>query len=271
MIVTLLVVAFFAQAPSAEMERAKEEIRRLESLVAAGAIAPARLLDTRLNLADAEDAATLDRTLYAHIELQDFTETQAADMVAAAERRVNRQSERIGKQQKLVDAGVLARADSEPLRVELESRKTVAGFAHSRSRLLQELAEMARAEEAVVAMTPSTVLGRGGPLIEHFDGSGRFNDGDLKRIVLEFEKEFSKPLPISAKGETAVHRAMGFDHRGRVDVGVSPDSDEGRWMRKFLSTNKIPYIAFRRSIAGQATAAHIHLGTPSPKLAPSAD
>ena len=190
-------------------------------------------------------------------------------MVAAAERRVRRQSELIEKQQRLVAAGVLALADAEPLKLELDARKIVVALAHSRSRLLQELAEMARSEEAV--LTPSNVLGHGGPLIEHFAGSGRFNDGDLKRIVLEFEKEFAKPLPISAKGETAVHRAMGFDHRGRVDIGVSPDSDEGRWMRRFLATNKIPYIAFRRSIVGQATAAHIHIGTPSPKFTPSAD
>ena len=269
MILTLIAMALFAQGSSAEMDRAKEEIRRLETLVAAGAIAPARLVEAKQNLADAEDAAALGRTLYAHIELQDFTETQVAEMVAAAERRVRRQAERIDKLQRLVDAGVRPRTDAEPLNLELESRKTVVALAHSRSRLLQELAEMARSEEVV--LTPSTVLGSGGPLIEHFAGSGHFNDGDLKRIVLEFEKEFAKPLPISAKGETAVHRALGFDHRGRVDLGMSPDSDEGRWMRKFLATNKIPYIAFRRSIAGQATAAHIHIGTPSPKFTPSAD
>lgn len=270
MISTLIAVVLFAQGPSAEMDRAKAEIRRLEALVEAGAVAPAKLIEAKQNLADAEDAAALDRTLYAHIELQDFTEIQVADMVAAAERRVRRQSERIEKQQRLVAAGVLAPADSESFKLELESRKTVLALAHSRTRLLQELTEMARSEEAIV-LTPSTVLGRGGPLIEHFAGSGRFNDGDLKRIVLEFEKEFAKPLPISAKGETAVHKAMGFDHRGRVDIGVSPDSDEGRWMRKFLAENKIPYIAFRRSIAGQATAAHIHIGPPSPKIAPAAD
>jgi hypothetical protein len=272
MVWTLLAAALFAQAPSVEMERVKEEIRRLESLVAAGAAAPARLSEAKQSLADAEDAAVLHRTLYARIALQDFTEAQAAEMLAAAERRVQRQSERIDKHRKLVAAGVVARADAEPLQLELESRRTVVGLAQSRSQLLQELTEMARSEEAAaVTLTPSSMLGRGGPLIERFAGSGRFNDGDLKRVVLEFEKEFAKPLPISAKGETAVHRAMGFDHRGRVDVGVVPDSEEGRWMRKFLAANKIPYIAFRRSIAGQATAAHIHIGTPSPKLAPSTD
>ena len=130
------------------------------------------------------------------------------------------------------------------------------------------LLEIARSEQAV-ATTPATVAGHGGPLIELFQGSGRFNEGDLKRITLEFEKKFTKPLPVSAKGETAVHRTLGFDHRGRVDIGVAPDSPEGAWMRGFLAENRIPYIAFRRSISGQATAAHIHIGTPSPKLAPA--
>ena len=44
--------ALMAQAPSAEMEKAKAEITRLEQLVAAGAIAPARLADARQALAD---------------------------------------------------------------------------------------------------------------------------------------------------------------------------------------------------------------------------
>lgn len=261
----LIAVALLAQGPSAQMERAKEEIARIETLVSAGALAPARLVEARQILADAEDAAVLDRTLYAKILLQDFSEQQVSDMVAAAERRLTRHQQRIGQQQRLIDAGVLARADSGSLSQELDSRRNVVQLAHSRAGLLQELLEMARSEQAV-ALTPSTVLGHGGPLIEHFQGSGRFNDGDLKRITLEFEKKFSKPLPISARGESAVHRTLGFDHRGRVDIGVTPDSPEGTWMRTFLAENHIPYIAFRRSIAGQATAAHIHIGTPSPKL-----
>ena len=40
----------------------------------------------------------------------------------------------------------------------------------------------------------------------------------FSRVEAAYEEHFGKPLPISAMGETAVHRALGFDHRGRVDV-----------------------------------------------------
>ncbi|BDC50331.1 hypothetical protein F183_A26470 [Bryobacterales bacterium F-183] len=247
------------------------EIQRLEELVAAGAIAPLRLVEARQNLADSEDAAILSRTMYARITPEEFTAEQAAAMTAAAKRRLDRQQEKIDRMQKLVDSGVSAKSDLEPLQAELEARLSVFRLAESRAALLAELAEMAQAEQAAAAtivMTPSTVDGTG-PMVEHFAGVGKFNDADLKRVVLAFEKEFARPLPVSAKGETAVHRSLGFDHRGRIDVGVNPDSGEGQWIRKFLALNKIPYIAFRRAIQGQATAPHIHIGPPSPRLAPT--
>ena len=86
---------------------------------------------------------------------------------------------------------------------------------------------------------------------------------DFKAIVAAYEKQFSKPLPVSAKGETEVHRSMGFDHRGRVDVALNPDQLEGVWLRRYLEHAKIPYFAFRRWLPGKATAAHIHIGPPS--------
>ena len=61
-------------------------------------------------------------------------------------------------------------------------------------------------------------------------------------------------------GDTAVHRAMGFDHRGRVDVALSPDQPEGVWLREYLTGQEIPYFAFRHAVPGKATGAHIHLG-----------
>ena len=82
----------------------------------------------------------------------------------------------------------------------------------------------------------------------------------------EFEKQFGKPLPVSAMGETGVHRALGFDHRGRVDVALHPDQPEGRWLLEFLTGNHIPYFAFRQAVPGKATGAHIHIGPMSTHL-----
>jgi hypothetical protein len=86
------------------------------------------------------------------------------------------------------------------------------------------------------------------------------------RVEVAFEEHFGKKLPVSAVGETAVHRAMGFDHRGRVDVALNPDQPEGAWLCQYLAQNYIPFFAFRQAVPGKATGAHIHIGPMSTKL-----
>src|SRR5436190_2224212 len=102
--------------------------------------------------------------------------------------------------------------------------------------------------------------------MEHFTGDGSFTHDDFRQVLLAFERTFHRPLPLSAVGESAVHRALGFDHRDRVDVAVTPDSAEGSWLRTYLESGDIPYFAFRSSVPGKATAAHIHIGPPSTRL-----
>jgi hypothetical protein len=103
---------------------------------------------------------------------------------------------------------------------------------------------------------------------EHYEGGGAFDEArDLPPLEFAFSSKFDRPLPISAEGETEVHRALGFDHRGRVDVAVVPSAPEGLWLREYLQLRKIPYYAFSRAIPGKATAAHIHIGPGSTRLA----
>ena len=104
-------------------------------------------------------------------------------------------------------------------------------------------------------------------IAEHFEGSGSFTTEEFRKVERAFELHFAKPLPISAMGETAVHRALGFDHRGRVDVAVTPDQPEGKWLREFLTANRIPFFAFWQAVPGKATGAHIHIGPMSTRLA----
>jgi hypothetical protein len=261
----LAILAF--QDPATPLSEEAKEIQRLEELVAVGAMAPARLAEAKQKVADSQDTAILNRTLYGKISLEDFTDQQAAEMIAAAERRLARQQENVDRQNKLVEAGVLAKVEIAPAIAELDARKAVVDVAKARAHLVQEIVDMANAEQVALSIIPAPTNDDGhAPVVEHFQGIGRFSDGDLKRVTLEFEKEFSRPLPVSAKGETAVHKSLGFDHRGRVDVGLNPDSSEGQWIRKYLAENNIPYIAFRRAVSGQATAPHIHIGPPSPRL-----
>ena len=97
--------------------------------------------------------------------------------------------------------------------------------------------------------------------MEHYEGDGAFNEArDLPPLEFAFASKFDRPLPISAEGETEVHRALGFDHRGRVDVAVVPGAPEGIWLRQYLQSRRIPYYAFSHAVPGKATAAHIHIG-----------
>ncbi len=84
-----------------------------------------------------------------------------------------------------------------------------------------------------------------------FDGSGHFDKDDLALISAEFEEQFDYPLPVTARGQTTTHQSLGFDHRGKVDVGLNPQDPEGIWLRHFLEEHQIPYIAFRSAARGR--------------------
>ena len=256
-------VLFGQESP--ELVRAQEQITKLRELVAVGAIAPLRLQEAEQKLGDARDDQILHRTLYGKLTVQDLTEEQSHEMLEAAQRRFDRQKALIEQEQKMVEAGVIARGELEPLQAELESRRLTIELAKSRAKLLDELAEMARREQA--AETAEDVTSRPGhSVMEHFGGDGRFTPAQLKAVTLAFERKFSKPLPVSANGETSIHRALGFDHRGRVDVAIAPDQPEGVWLRGYLEARDIPYYAFRSAVAGKATGAHIHIGPGSTRL-----
>jgi hypothetical protein len=153
----------------------------------------------------------------------------------------------------------MARAMMAVLLEDLEFRRKTLDLAKFRAKLLDELEEYAHAEEE--ADTEAAVAPR--RPMERFDGRGVFNQVDFARVNSAFVRQFAKPLPVSAHGETATHRALGFDHRGRVDVALNPDQREGAWLLAYLRKARIPFYAFRAAIRGKATGAHIHLGPPS--------
>jgi len=253
----LLVCAavFCAHAQDApEVTRARTEIEKLRSLVAAGAAPRLQLEQAEAKMVDAEDADFLRKTLYG----QDLTAEQADEMIAAATRRLDRRREALEAAQKLVTAKVAPQMSLELPQNDLEMAQKELNLAESRANLTRELAEMARAEEDVDTK-PEVVT-------ERFSGDGIFNPVQLTKIESAFESHFRKSLPISALGETAVHRALGFDHRGRVDVALYPDAPEGVWLRDYLTRNGIPFFAFRHAVPGKATGAHIHIGPGSSRI-----
>jgi hypothetical protein len=241
-------------------ELKRMEVDRLRIMAETGSVPRARLEQAQAELADAEDNAILRRTLYGSLRIEDFTKDQSALMVAAATRLVERQSERYERTKQLVAEGIVARGTLVAMLEDLDFRRKALDLANFRAKLVDDLTEQAEAEGELTE--PGPVLSRG-RIIERFDGAGVFRETDFLRVNSAFMKQFGRALPISAKGDTALHRSLGFDHRGRVDIALNPDQREGAWLRVFLQRSKIPYYAFRAAIRGKATAPHIHMGPPS--------
>jgi hypothetical protein len=272
-------LAVVAQAPlpkpqpaeSKQVALAKLELQRISALVDAGALPRVRLDQAKNDVADAEDDAILEKSLYGEFRVQDVTEQMADDMVAAAMRRVDRQKARYDQAKKLVDDGISAQSSLATVKEDLDLREMNLKLARSRAKLIGELASIARYEQAMQSVQSATHVdpyrdnvSKG---MEHYDGNGVFVESrDLKPLEIAFTKKFERALPISADGETALHRSMGFDHTGRVDVAVDPRDQQGIWLRRYLKSKLIPYYAFTRAIRGKATAAHIHIGPGSTRL-----
>lgn len=252
------------------IDLAKQELARIDQLVQIGALPRVRLEEAQRNLEDAQDEAILERTLYGDLQVTNINDQVTDEMVAAAQRRVERQIVNLQQAQKLVTDGIAAQSTLTPIQEELATRRTNLNLAHSRATLMAEMVALAKYEKAAAEIHESTSIAfqdafTGG--MEHYEGSGLFRESkDLKPLATAFEQKFDHPLPISAEGETKLHQALGFDHRGRVDVAVSPNGPEGIWLVRYLKARKIPFYAFTRAIPGKATAAHIHIGPGSTRL-----
>jgi hypothetical protein len=262
LVLLVCVSCLYAQTEDApEVVRARAGIEKLRALVEAGVVPKAQLEKAESGIADAQDAAFLRKTLYG----AELTEDQAGDMLAAAQRRVDRRRQAYEEAKKLVDNGVASLLTLSTFLEELDLARKEFDLAESRARLTRELTRMAQVEEqfdSKLEHHPEEAR----ELADHYEGDGAFNMVTFARIEIDFEKEFGKPLPISAMGETAVHRSLGFDHRGRVDVAINPDQPEGHWLLAYLVDHRIPYFAFRHAVPGKATGAHIHIGPMSTHL-----
>lgn len=263
------------KAPTAAEIRANQgvalaelELQRITGLVSAGALPRIRVQQAETELDDAKDDAILARTLYGDLPAKGSGEDASNGMIAAAERRVERQQARLDRAREIVAAGVAAQSYLLPVEQELSIRRTGLDLARLRAQLITESALVNNAPKLAdipgPAIEDADLFAQG---MEHYEGDGVFNEGtDLAPLELAFESKFTRPLPISAEGETEVHRALGFDHRGRVDVALDPSQPEGVWLRQYLKLHKIPFYAFMHAVPGKATAAHVHIGPGSTRL-----
>jgi hypothetical protein len=224
--------------------------------VDAGALPRAFLLKAQEAVSDAQDAAILRHTTAG----SELDAEQAGQMEAAAHRRVDRRQKAVDEAKALVDAGAAAQSTLQPLLDDLDQERRQCTLVESRAALIRELSEVAGAEESYLNRP-----GQDPP--EGYGGESPFSYAAYAKAEIAFRDHFGKSMPVSAMGETAVHRAMGFDHRGRVDVAIHPEDPEGLWLIEYLKENHIPYFAFTHAVKGKATGAHIHIGPMSTRLA----
>lgn len=239
-------------------------LQKVRSLVESGALARVRLKKAEEELQDAFDMSLLRQTLYS----KDITVEQSEQMIGVAERMVFRRNKALLEAQNLVSSGVLSRAEAESTAADLDRAQKELDWAIERAKLVAKTAEIARLQLSIASLEieveqhPDWI----GTVAEKYSGNGIFTMLDLQKLEIAFLTKFAKQLPISANGETAVHKSLGFDHRGRVDVALNPDQLEGKWLRQYLMIKKIPYFAFRAAVAHKATGAHIHIGPQSSRL-----
>jgi hypothetical protein len=252
--------AVWAQTPGAkpedsEVARARLEVERLKGLVEMGAIPRAQLTKAEEAVGEARDSALLR----SNIQQQDLTEEKADELVAAAGRQFDRRKNAFDEAKRLVETGIAPEISLSAALQDLDFARRQCELVETRARLAREMAQMAEAEAALeerMARAPAEARA----IAERFDGDGIFTPQIFRQVEAAYESRFGKTLPVSANGETAVHRALGFDHRGRVDVALRPDQPEGVWLREYLVARRIPFFAFRQAVPGKATGAHIHLG-----------
>ncbi len=259
------ITSLHGQGPTAAdqpaVRHAQAELEKVRGLVESGVLPRARLEQAQNALSDAQDDALIRASLYQ----KDITVEQADALVALTSNRMERRQKSLNERNKLLAEGIIAKSEVGDAQTGLDDAKRDLDWAKNRAQLACELAEIAKSEQEIMrqmALAANTPSGSNG-IVEHFVGTNQFDLKQLPGIERAFEGRFAHTMPVSALGETSVHRALGFDHRNRVDIALQPDQPEGQWLRKYLSAHNIPYFAFRGAVAHKATGAHIHIGPPS--------
>jgi hypothetical protein len=181
---------------------------------------------------------------------------------------IDRLAHEVERRAQWLDKGYIARQEWEQKKLELAAAE--AKLADTRRRI--EEAEMVLGEaEARAALLTLPPLPSGGysetESLVRYNGGAPWSPADSGKIETFFAASFGRSLPVSARGETELHRRMKFDHRNAMDVALHPDSVEGRTLMEYLRKAGIPFFAIRGKMAGSSTGAHIHIGKPSVRMA----
>ena len=155
----------------------------------------------------------------------------------------------------------------------VELQKAEQGLAAAKAKLEEIRAQIAAGESAKSAESAkiksfvkptSMIFDSRSPVLRSTEGS--WSLANLSTVQQFFFNTFGRALPTSTVGQSATHNRMRWNHRNAVDVGLHPDSVEGRALIEYLQSSGIPFLAFRKAIPGVSTGPHIHIGTPSQRI-----
>ena len=195
---------------------------------------------------------------------------------------VKKADERVTQTLELYRAGLVSKVELE--RVEGVAEKARAKVAALQGQLknadvqIAETLMEAEAEEAEEAAAKAAARVRTAPRATgglltttayiRYGGTRAWTLSEAGAVGQFFARSFGRQLPVSSFGQSPVHDRWGYAHHNAMDVGLSPDSAEGRALMEYLRGAGIPFTAFRYAIPGTATGPHIHVGRPSHKIAP---
>jgi hypothetical protein len=205
--------------------------------------------------------------------------TSLEQLLTHYDAEVKRADERLVKTRELYEAGLVSKRalDEDVQAVETARAKVsrVEGQLKSADVQIAETLVEAEAEEAAakaLANSKTAPRASGGLLTTtayiRYGGARAWSLNEAGAVMQFYTRSFGRQLPVSSYGQSPVHDRWGYAHHNAMDVGVSPDSAEGRALMEYLRSSGIPFTAFRFAIPGTATGPHIHIGRPSHKITP---
>jgi hypothetical protein len=265
---TLALALFFDVAPAGARQKARAAARVKQS--------PAGAQQKKTAEEPVSDLARLRAQL---VESTKEYKSSLAQLLTLYEEGAKRADERVVRMKELYDAGLISKRDFEKEEdAAKEARARVAGVQSQLKGADEQIAETlieAEAEEAAakaLAKAKTMPRAQGGLLTTtayiRYGGARAWSLAEAGAVGQFFAQKFGRQLPVSSFGQSPVHDRWGYDHHNAMDVGVSPDSEEGRALMEYLRAGGIPFTAFRYAIPGTATGPHIHVGRPSHRVAP---
>ena len=184
------------------------------------------------------------------------------------EGNVKTAEEKVSSSKKLLDEGLVSRAEFERTEQALQAEKNKVAdvqkqMANADSQIAAVLVEADADETLAKNLKLATTKLVKTTSFMRFNGNSGWGLGEAWKVQRFFSDTFHKSLPVAVFGQGAIHDRWRLDHRNAMDISLHPDSPEGQALLNYLQKNGIPFLAFRSAIPGTATGPHIHIGRPS--------